>query len=102
MIAATGFRTIRQSIHALVHEAPPNPRHRFRRQVKPRRDLRAAHASRAEENDTRAADHARRGRGACDESFQHLLLLTSRPNSVRVCHDHGLDHTLDAISTAVH
>ena len=93
VVSAARLRTVTQPVHALLHEASPDPRHRFRRQVEPSGDLHAADAGRTQENDPGAADQSRGFRRAGDEGFQHLLLLTSRSQLVRMCHARIRSHT---------
>ena len=93
VVAAARFRLVEQPVDARLHEPPPNPRDRFGRQVELRRDLDAADPGRTQENDARAAHHARRRRRAGDQGLQLFRCL--RVCLTRcVCATHGVDHIL--------
>ena len=100
MVAAAGFRTVRQPVHARCTKRR-RIRAGCRRQVETRGDLRAAQAIGTQENHTGTTYQTRGGRCACDKRFQRLLLFTRRSHAVRVGHRHALDHAFDLISTAV-
>ena len=77
MIATPGLGLVQQARHPARDKAAPNPRHRFRRQVEPRRNLHPTHPRRTQQHDAGATHGARRGGRARDQGVQLVGLLAS-------------------------